>query len=280
VVRALRRLGLLPAAYRASSYVKMRREERRLPRQTAIHDDGYRLPPAELIYQTAGTASPVAYVESGRMTAASIRETLAANGVEVAALASALDFGCGCGRVVRAWAGTPNLDLHGCDYNPRLVAWCRRELPFATFTVNGLEPPLTCGAESFELIYAVSVFTHLPERLQDAWLADLRRVLRPGGLLLMTTHGARHFAVYAATPAERKAFASGELVVGYPEGAGSNLCAVYHPAPYLQQRLEPAWEIVDYRPEGDPGTGGQEIWLLRRPGITGTRGHFVTASAS
>jgi hypothetical protein len=108
----------------------------------------------------------------------------------------------------------------------------------------------------------------------------LRRVLKPGGLLLITTHGMRHFAAYAATPAERAAFARSELVVGYPEGAGSNLCAAFHPAGYLRKRLERAWEIVDYRPDGDPGTGGQEIWLLRRSEITAAGGHSGSASDS
>lgn len=265
-MRLLSRAGLLTAAYRLSSYVKMRREERRLPLRPAPHDDGYPLPPADLIYQTAGTASPVAYVESGRMTAASIRAALSENGFNIGAMGSVLDFGCGCGRVIRAWAGLPGLGLHGCDYNPRLVAWCRRNLPFASFTVNGLEPSLPYAAEQFGFAYAVSVFTHLPEELQDAWLTDLRRVLRPSGVLLLTTHGARHFAAYSATPEERRAFANGELVVGYPEGAGSNLCAAFHPEPYLWKRFAPNWDVLEYRPAGEPGTGGQEIWLLRRPG--------------
>lgn len=265
-VDVLRRLGLLPAAYRAASYLKMRREARRLPSAATLHDDGFPLPPAELIYQTAGTASPVAYVESGRMTAASIRAALAANDLDVGTLGAVLDFGCGCGRVTRAWAGIPSLELHGCDYNPRLIDWCRMHLPFAGFAVNSLSPPLPFAAEQFGLVYAISVFTHWPEALQDAWLAELRRVLRPDGLLLMTTHGARHFARYAASSEERRAFERGELVVGYPEGAGSNLCAAFHPEPYLRKRLERDWKVIDYQPDGDPGTGGQAIWLVRRSG--------------
>ena len=264
IAAGLRRAGLLPLAYRTVSYFKMRRETRRLG-GAVTSDDGFPLPPAELIYQTAGTASPVAYVESGRMTAASIRTTLERNGVELGRVNALLDFGCGCGRVTRTWAALPNVEVHGSDYNVRLVAWCAGNLPFATFVQNGLAPPLPFPDARFGFIYAISVFTHLPEGLQVRWLAELHRVLRPGGVLLMTTHGARHFAGFPASAAQRAAFERGDLVVAAPEGAGSNLCAAFHPEPYLRRVLAPFWEVVAHNPEGDPGTSGQEIWLLCRP---------------
>jgi len=263
MVAGLRRAGLLPLAYRAVSYVKMRREARGLGSAVAA-EDGFPLPPAELIYQTAGTASPVAYVESGRMTAASIRTTLAENDIGLSGVGALLDFGCGCGRVTRAWAELPNVEVHGSDYNPRLVAWCSGNLPFANFVTNGLAPPLPFPDGRFGFIYAISVFTHLPEDLQVRWLAELHRVLRPGGVLLLTTHGARHFGGFSASDAQRAAFERGELVVAAPEGAGSNLCAAFHPEPYLRRVLVPYWEVAAHMTEGDAGTGGQEIWLLRR----------------
>jgi SAM-dependent methyltransferase len=260
----LRRVGLLPPAYRVVSYLKMRRESWRLGGSPVMAGDGFPLPPTELIYQTAGTVSPAAYVESGRMTAESIWTTLAGHGADLKRVGALLDFGCGCGRVTRAWSGMPGVDVHGCDYNARLVAWCARNLPFGTFVVNGLAPPLPYSDERFGFVYAISVFTHLPEDLQTAWLAELRRVTRPGGLLLLTTHGARHFMRFAASDAQLQSFARGELVVTAPEGAGSNLCAAFHPELYVRQYLAQQWEIVNHRPDGDPGTGGQEIWLLRR----------------
>jgi ubiquinone/menaquinone biosynthesis C-methylase UbiE len=62
------------------------------------------------------------------------------------------------------------------------------EARFAQFEVNGLAPPLAYEANHFDFIYALSVFTHLPESLQTAWMSELARVLKPGGYLLMTTH--------------------------------------------------------------------------------------------
>src|SRR5438445_1248741 len=60
--------------------------------------------------------------------------------IEIAELDSVLDFGCGCGRVIRHWPSGPT--LYGCDYNPALVEWCQTNLPFAQFALNNLTPPL------------------------------------------------------------------------------------------------------------------------------------------
>jgi SAM-dependent methyltransferase len=47
--------------------------------------------------------------------------------------------------------------------------------------------------DHFDLVFSSSVFTHIDERAQDFWLAELRRVTQPGGLLLLSVHGERAF---------------------------------------------------------------------------------------
>ena len=42
---------------------------------------------------------------------------------------------------------------------------------------------------TFDLIYGISVFTHLDEPLQLSWLQELRRVAKPGALIITTVHG-------------------------------------------------------------------------------------------
>ena len=61
--------------------------------------------------------------------------------------------------------------------------------PFPSSAQNGQEPPLEYSAETFDLVYAISVFTHLPERYQLLWLEEFRRILRPGGVLVLTVYG-------------------------------------------------------------------------------------------
>src|SRR5262249_60948073 len=100
-------------------------------------------------------------------------------GPRIEGMSSILDSGCGCGRVIRHWA---RLDARvaGSDLSGAAIDWCREHLAFARFETNGLSPPLAFADAAFELAYALSVFTHLPEAIQHDWLDQLRRIVRPG----------------------------------------------------------------------------------------------------
>ena len=253
----LGRLGMLRAAFRGYEWVRAL-SARRVP----AADDGLPVPPPRLIVRVAGTPDPAWFLESGRLAAESIRDALARAGRPVEELDAMLDFGCGCGRVTRRWASLNGTAVHGSDQSADAVEWCRRNLPFASFATNRLEPPLDCGEASFDLVYALSVFTHLPEELQRRWADELERVLRPGGLLLLTVHGERYRE--RPTPAERAKFDAGRLVVRWEEGAGSNLCSAFHPPSYVQEGLAARFDVVEFVPEGATGNPHQDLYLLRR----------------
>src|SRR5207244_2931679 len=140
--------------------------------------------------------------------------------VPPAEIDSVLDFGCGCGRVTRYWNDFGG-EVSGSDVSAKAVAWCRANLTFARFEVNRLAPPLAFPDEQFDLVYALSVFTHLTEELQLAWRDELRRVLRPGGRLFVTTHGRSYAPRLDA--GERERFEQGELVVRWSDVPGTNL---------------------------------------------------------
>jgi SAM-dependent methyltransferase len=255
----LGRLRLLRPAYRLYETVGALRVR---GRPAVAADDGLPVPPPRLIVRVAGTADAAWFLESGRLAAQSITQSLARHGRRVEELGALLDFGCGCGRVTRRWAGLDSTEAHGTDANERAVAWCRSNLPFARFSSNGLEPPLAHADGSFDLVYALSVFTHLPEQLQLSWIHELERVLRPGGFLLVTTHGARYRE--RLSPDERAAFDGGRLVVRWPAGAGSNLCSAFHPPSYVKERLAERLDLLEHVPEGAAGNPHQDLYLLRR----------------
>jgi SAM-dependent methyltransferase len=98
-----------------------------------------------------------------------------------------LDFGCGCGRVARSLIDSKSVQrLTGVDIDRPAVSWCRRHL-LGEFAVSPPRPPLEFDAGAFDVVCAVSVFTHMSEAEQDAWVAELSRVLRGGGILIATT---------------------------------------------------------------------------------------------
>jgi SAM-dependent methyltransferase len=139
--------------------------------------------------------------------------------------------------------------------------WCA-ESSFGHFETNSLAPPLPFEGGRFGLVYALSVFTHLPEALQSAWMDEVRRVLRPGGHLVFTTHGSRYAA--DLTPAEQERFASGKLVLRRDDRPGSNVCGAYHPEIYVREQLALGFTVVDFVREGASGNPWQDLWLVRK----------------
>jgi SAM-dependent methyltransferase len=226
--------------------------------------DGLPYPPMELMYLVAGAPSPEWFIEGGQKASASMGGVLARNGYNMAQFRRMLDFGCGCGRVLRQWQGLSGVERHGTDYNARLVEWCARNLPFARVAVNGLNPPLAYPTEHFDFVYALSVFTHLPEDTQHAWMAELRRILRPQGLLVITLHG--DYYLSTLTTAEMAEFKSGNVVVRHVQDAGTNLCASYHPRSYVGRSLAKGFDIVEFVPEGAAGNPTQDLYLLKKKG--------------
>jgi SAM-dependent methyltransferase len=149
------------------------------------------IPPLRLRARVGSGYDIRAFVADGRRVADVLDFALERHERPLSGAESVLDFGCGCGRVTRhlyADVSDPAV-LHGCDVDAEAVAWSARNLSGATFAVNGFEPPLPFPDSNFDVLYSISIFTHLDEAAQMRWLEDVRRVLRPGGLALLTTNG-------------------------------------------------------------------------------------------
>ena len=264
----LRLFGLLPLAARLRYSVQQMAGRLRYSVQQIRYRGqaaGLPIPPLRLNFLVTGTQSVDWYVKSGWLAAQSIRFALERNGIRVEDLTSILDFGCGSGRVIRHWRPL-TAAVHGTDYNSDLIRWCERNLPFATFQTNDVRPSLQYPDGSFDLIYALSVFTHLDEEHQDAWMRELRRTLKPTGYLIITTHGPCPFYLSRLTAEERAAFDRGALIVR-PQGVhGGNAFMAFHAVEYVKTRLVKDLVMVDYLAGGAFGNPYQDLWLLKKPG--------------
>jgi SAM-dependent methyltransferase len=238
----------------------------RIEYQMPVAPGSLPIPPRELHALVSGNdeLDMSAFFDVGRSCADSLVGVLKKHGVDIDEVGAILDFGCGCGRVIRYFSRLKRAKLYGTDYNPKMIEWCKKNLLFAEFDVNALNPPLVYGDGSFDVIYTFSVFTHLSETLQMAWLAELSRVLKPGGYLLLTTMGAPYADAFLP-PRHREQFRLGQLIVLNEGSSGANNCSAFHPPRYVQQSLVKGFEIVEFAPGEGPGqTLALDSYLLRK----------------
>lgn len=103
---------------------------------------------------------------------------------------SMLDFGCGAGRTLRHFHDEARTARFvGCDLDRESIDWLSAHLcPPLEAIRSDPDPPLPFADGSFDLIWAISVFTHLVDS-SAAWLLELHRLLKPGGLLMASYMG-------------------------------------------------------------------------------------------
>ena len=232
------------------------------PKVVAKLSRSFPVPSNDLIELVTPPFDAAQFLRSGVDVVRLLCGLLRLNGVRPESLGSVLDFGCGCGRVLRHFPvlGIRKVKLYGTDYNPVLIDWCKQNLPIADFQVNDLEGPLTYADRVFDFVYAVSVFTHFTEPLQFAWLDEVARILKPRGHLIVTLHGAAF--LMDLDEEERQQFQSGQLIVKHVERMGENICGAYHSVQYVRSKFTYAFDLVGMIEQQQPRW--QDVYLLRR----------------
>lgn len=196
------------------------------------------------------------YRQGGRSAALELAAGLRRAGGDPAGLSAVLDFGCGAGRVLPHFAGlAPDACCAGCDVDRAAVQWAGARHPACDWTLSSFEPPLPFADQRFDLVYSVSVFSHLARGLQERWLHELRRVLAPGGVALLSVHGPSAFEAFRRgrvrtswcspdvfareplragdfmfTPYTRSLWTAGEL-----PGVGSEYGLAFHGADFIHE---------------------------------------------
>jgi ubiquinone/menaquinone biosynthesis C-methylase UbiE len=101
--------------------------------------------------------------------------------------AHALDVGCGTGRFLReVKANYPRLHLTGLDLSPNYLAVARRELAAWSRVrfVEGAAEAMPFADAEFDVVTCIYLFHELPPPIRRAVVAEIRRVLKPGGSLI------------------------------------------------------------------------------------------------
>lgn len=200
-----------------------------------------------------------------------IKELLERQGRLIGDQSRILDFGAGYGRLLRFFRkDAPRARLTGTDIESTFVEWCRQNIGFGEWLQNQPHPPLPVEAASCNLVFAFSVFSHLSERCHTEWLTELRRVVVPGGLVILTvwnhprtTRGyhEQHFPDYA------------DIVRRYEAGEFSYSSLHYHgsetygealvPLAYIRKHWTRTLTLVDWV-QDHPWSTNQNYVVLRR----------------
>lgn len=169
--------------------------------------DGVRLPgfpPEELQSRTVGSSYDHTLGEAFNFYTY-VKDVCAAHGTPVRRGSEILDFGVSWGRIIRFFMKDVDPEtLHGVDTSADFLAAARQTgVPGHLHKIDPLGR-LPYAERSFDLVYAYSVFTHLPEHVQDHWLAEIARTLKPGGLLIATVEPPRFLDYFAPLDPEDK----------------------------------------------------------------------------
>jgi SAM-dependent methyltransferase len=100
-----------------------------------------------------------------------------------------LDFGGSTGRIFRHFLfQSGNWEVWSCDFKISSVEFNLRYFPTKLRCfLNNCLPSLPIPDDYFDLITGYSVFTHINET-ESAWLLELRRILRIGGIAYLSIH--------------------------------------------------------------------------------------------
>jgi len=232
----LRKMHLLPLAdlfwfvrlYLSSHAANTRFKEK--------HPDVH-VPPPSMLYDILGDCSLAGYYQSGLEHARAISGIIA--GERPGQALNILEWGCGPARVIQ-YLDSPDgssWERWGSDYNSKTISWCQQHWSNIHFINNGLEPPIPAEDGFFDVVYCISVFTHLSESLHHQWAVEIFRLLKPGGLFIATFHGEAFRD--QLTNGEKGLFDSGKLVVRDNFREGKKDYTAYHGDDFIRHLLAP-----------------------------------------
>lgn len=185
--------------------------------------------------QSESKADPDVFLATGLRAALSYLDELAAAGVDPAGLTRILEFGVGYARILRHFAPLP-AELFGCDVTAETIRWCEDNLGgLARFAVSPADPPLPYADAHFDFVYANSVFTHIQNERTPAWIRELARVTRSGGMVITSHYDLnQHLQRFTTEEVDQAFRRAGFLEWGDASVRQSNVC-------YAPERLESLW---------------------------------------
>ncbi|WP_447938603.1 class I SAM-dependent methyltransferase [Pseudoxanthomonas mexicana] len=157
------------------------------PQTSPLGDPLPRFPDEQMQRNTTGLSSEAALNQAYAFYE-NVQDALGKAGKPLTPDSSVLDFGFGWGRISRVFMKDVRLaNIHGIDVDPDFVSLTQSLFDSTQFIACPAFPPTDFAADTFDLVYSYSVFSHLSEKACQAWMSEFHRILKPGGLVAFTT---------------------------------------------------------------------------------------------
>lgn len=219
-------------------------------------------PPCDISFSAYNHCDYRRYLETGFEHAKFVMETIrkVLPGRDLAIC----EWGVGPARIIQHLQALDEriTRLVGTDCDKLTIDWCRETFPQIEFLSHSMNPPLQLASGSLDVVYCCAVFTHLDEPLHHAWINEILRLLRPGGLLIASFHGDR--LEDRMNSAELKSYRSGKLVVR-PEGReGERSFVSFAGDIFVRDQLLNRFENITRL---DDAPFLQTVWSATAPGV-------------
>ncbi len=114
-----------------------------------------------------------------------------------------------------------------------------------------------------DIIYGISIFTHLSEQMHYQWYAELYRILKPNGIMLLTSQG-NNFRD-KLTERELNEYENNQLVVRGKVKEGHRTFSAFHPKGFMLNLFSNAQVLEHIVSEPQKGRGlPQDVWIVRK----------------
>lgn len=188
--------------------------------------------------------------------------------IRIATCESILDWGCGCGRALRyLLEDVPADRISGCDIDADAIAWMKQSIDGPSFTHIAPLPPTPYADQRFDLVYGISIFTHLNEATQMEWLEELRRITKRGGIVAVSVLGESLVPGALKDAMRDRGFAdviSTQSAIFAAYSSDDYYRVSYHSSRYVAERWSRHFEILEYIPRGI--NAHQDLVIMRPRG--------------
>jgi len=180
--------------------------------------------------------------------------------------AKILDWGCGVSRVVMHIDKLTDArtSVYACDINKKMIEFNEKNFKNISYTIVPDQPPIAYEDGNFDLIYALSIFTHIMSSKQEIWIREMHRMLSGDGIFLFTTQGKFYYSKLLQK--EQHLYDQEGVFTKTYRGEGHRMMSTYNSPTNFRELLQPYFEVLEYYDgAADPKRiGGQDLWIVKK----------------